>query len=432
MPPKGPVRTAEPEGVVDGEAPPVHGAAVAKDVEPMASPVADHGKLMADASKPVTVEIVANPATADVSKPMEKNVDVVASATTDDPKPMEKDVEMVTSPTTSTDHASKPMDRCSTKNFDDDDDGSEAFAMLVEAIGTGDLQVPMNTLPCFADQLVSSPSLLPPWIDENHAEDLKTCLSISFDEGFKPDSDITELSKQVVTWMKQISETPCHTIWGAEFQKGLEGFQKMKNASDHLHQHVSTAVTTMKALAKAAMKSFEDSKALYTGKPNLGKALATKSAVLQKWVTNRQLGVRRALDAAVERRDQAAKEFEALLGRLAQDAYDGYLADHEPPTINEDALFEDLDACVSMATVEPPEQVAPKPDETPEEVAPQSSAFEKIVASACGLSGAKITPDVHAKLVKQMGDTFTKLVFPERAEHHGATTPKEVPSRQNC
>ena len=284
-----------------------------------------------------------------------------------------------------------PLDRCTTQSFD----GSDAGSMLEAVCNEVDTQhnYDMDQL----GSMVLSPSPLPPWANEFSALDLMTCLYVSFEKGMKPDSDMQQLYQPIVTWMKQIQATPCHTMWGSQCQKAIEAFEAMHISASRLREKISAASATTKAISSAALKSYEESKCLHVGKPNKDQLISNKAVVLQKWVTTRQSDIRRALESQVQEHQDASQVFEIVLQHLAKESYQRYLEAQETQ-VNEHELFAEMDA--SLNTQMKPEEVVPglaPPEVVP---VPQTMALQ-VGGPAIGSSGVKIDIKTQNALADQ-------------------------------
>ena len=318
----------------------------------------------------------------------------------------------------------KNVDRCTTQSFGD---GQDTFSMLEAMCNMGDSDIPSELLPGPVDSEVLSEPLLPPWQNENAAIDLKTCLGVHFEKGLKPDEHMAQISEYIVSWMKQVYYTPCHTMWGSQFQKGLEAFSRMKKSAERIKEKVSVSTSTLKAVATSALKSYADTQKLYEGKPNQMQVLESKSNALQKWVSTRQQTIRTALTAESETHQKALEEFAKEISRLAGEAYQQHLEDKSCPMIDEDMLFKELDQTLEMEISDPPEQVAPTAENP--EVIPDTLAFEEIVSKALGKSS--MTPNTQKNLATKLQQTFSSTLFASgdgQAAESTAPSANEAPS----
>ena len=314
------------------------------------------------------------------------------------------------------------LDRCTTKSFDTGDvDG------MLEYICGGEILLPAHLLPERVDELVWAPSPLPPFNDEKSYLDLKTCLYVQFENGLVPDTHFEELVPLVINWMKQLVDTPCHTMWGSECQKGIEAITRMKTASASLKERLAAAESTLRALNAAALKSFRDDQARYHGKPNQRKVLEGKSAALQKWLSTRQTDTRKALEVAKENHTRAVQEFSTVVGCLLVEAHQQYMAEVDKPMFDEEKLFETLDADVAATTKEstPEEDVPPSEDFKAVPATLGFEAIQKLVGDALNTSGATIDMNTRATLAKNLGAAFTMSLFPN---HEQADPPTEPPA----
>ena len=305
----------------------------------------------------------------------------------------------------------KPFDRLTAQSFDDQDPGA-----MLEAICGEEPDLPAEALPTKVDEIILAPPLLPPFADENSVHDLLVCVRPYFEKGINPDLNIDELVPPVVSWMKQLVETPCHTMWGSECQKAIDGFNKMKLASTSFQERVSTACSTMQAIHGAALKSFRDLKHTYAGKPNQARVLAGQSTVLQKWVSTRQANIRKGLEVEIEKHACAINAFGLGVADLLDESYQQYLESQKEPKIDEMELFESLDHLVALQDSEKsePEVVPIRKDVKIPDAAPQTMTFEgmrEMIGKACQDSGATIDAVTCTALATKLGIAFGESVF---------------------
>eukprot|EP00435_Cladocopium_sp_Y103_P044740 s2663_g12.t1 len=283
---------------------------------------------------------------------------------------------------------------------------------MLEAVCNVDMLVDAKLiLPTYLDQLALAPPKLPPWENEKSALSLHLCLGVHFDEGIEPDN-MVQLAPHVVTWMQQLVDTPCATMWDAESQKAIEAFTAFRKSSDGFHERISATTSTLSAVASAAMRSFDDTKKICHGKHNEEHMLLTKATTLCKWVTNRQSQAQESLEKAAARHADARDTFQAEVSRMVVAAHQQHVSEKEVPMLDdEESLFErldkDLENALELQSKEP-ENVS-NAKETPEEVVPDSQKFEAILKTA--LAGMPVDDPTHKALVQNLGDAYTKTLF---------------------
>ena len=193
--------------------------------------------------------------------------------------------------------------------------------------------------------LVLLPPALGGWESEKNALDLKTCLAPQFDTGLTPDADVLLLSKHVIQWMKQVSQTPCHTSWSSEFQEAMDAFRVMRDGSDHFVCFVKTCQSTLKALESAIAdnhrKTLQD---IPQGHPKRDEILAKKQQALEKWGHTRRTEVYHGLDEACATHHTESNRFDEFLKGALDKAFSEYTSELEKLcSVNEEELFAQLD-----------------------------------------------------------------------------------------
>ena len=306
------------------------------------------------------------------------------------------------------------MDRLTTQSFDPLDASS-----MLEAVCNTDLVISPDILPCVADQLVLAKPKLPPFENEKAALPLKVCLQHHFTTGTRPIVDEL-IGQNVVEWMHQLAQTPCHEIWDAEQKRGLDAFYAMRNAAESMHERVSATSATCRAVSEAAQKSFAESVRLFEGMPNKDALLTAKSNTLCKWVSGKQAQARANLDQQSIKHDLAMDQFNDEVVTLVQAAYDSYTLDLKDKDCRleneENKLIEELEAELEhtmQQCVPQPEHVA-QTAETPEnpEMVPGSHeyALKEMCSQVC--RGLPNVDEVTQKaLVENLGDAFRKTLF---------------------
>ena len=308
------------------------------------------------------------------------------------------------------------MDRATTKSLESDkaESSFDAFAMLQTVCEADMLLDSRVLLPTYLDDLVLGAPKLPPWENEKSALSLHLCLGVHFDEGIEPDN-MLQLSPHVVTWMQQLVNTPCATMWDAESQKTIELYTSMRKSSEGFHDRINATVSTLAAVASAAKRSFEDTKKIYEGKPNQEQMLSTKATTLCKWVTSRQSQAQESLEKAAARHEDVRAAFQAEVCRMVVAAHQRHVSEKAVHVVDEDALFQQLDKELeNQLGIESkePEKVSVK--ETPE-IVPDTKRFEALLSTA--LAGVPIDDPTHKALVQNLGDAYTKTLFGTRPVH---------------
>ena len=309
------------------------------------------------------------------------------------------------------------MDRATTKSLESEkvESAFDAFAMLQTVCDADLLLNSKMILPTYLDDLVLGATKLPPWENEKSALSLHLCLGTQFNDGIEPDN-MMQLSPHVVTWMQQLVNTPCATMWDAESQKAIEAYTSMRKSSEGFHERINATESTLSAVASAAMRSFDDTRKMYEGKPNQEQMLITKATTLCKWVTSRQSQAQESLEKAAARHEDVRAAFLAEVSRMVVAAHQQHVSEKEVPVVDENTLFEQLDKDLEnelgMGSTEP-EKVSLK--ETPEEVVPDTKRFEAILSTA--LAGVPVDDPTHKALVENLGKVYTRTLFGSQPVH---------------
>ena len=276
----------------------------------------------------------------------------------------------------------------------------------------------MPLVPHYCDQLVLAPSKLPPWGDEKSALNLKTCLESHFDTGLTPEN-MVQLTPHVVTWMQQLADTPCATLWDASNQNAINSYQTMRTSAGTLHERMSAVTSTCKAVAGAAVKSFQEAHAMYSGKATKEKMLQTKAECLSKWVVSRHQQAQQALEKATQAHLKVRETFEADIFKWVGETYTAYMSDLEGQKVNETDLFDQMDqeleAELNLHTQQP-EVVAPMEDMAHDQHVPDTKALEEMVGKA--LANSTVDPSTQKALLENLGAVFQKTL-------HGKPVPED-------
>ena len=236
------------------------------------------------------------------------------------------------------------------------------------------------------DDLISAVGM-PGYESEKAALSLSLCLLPDFDSGLGP-GDFSVLLPSVLSWMKQIAQTPCGTMWDHTTQRCLNAFEAMRRASESMQEKLKTTHATKAAASSAALRSYNDTVQQVASRPQAAKAaiLDSKASVLCKWLASRHRDLRVSLEQSLEKHAEAIKLFEAEVGWAVSDSYEQWKAAQEIPAVCEADLFQHLDGELEDALRQQtaPEQVDKVPD-VPEKVAdPATEAAPGIQATEAG------------------------------------------------
>ena len=294
-------------------------------------------------------------------------------------------------------------------------DTQEYGAGVALDFSDGRLQQPEVCWHPAVDMVMATPDF-PGWEDPEHVVPLKDYLAPNFQQGLDPEQDMQPLLRPVVSWMQQLSQTPCETVWGMESQKGINAFTTFVNSCSRLQNKISVTKSTFEAACKAAKQSLDE---ISNKLPPNHSKIQSKRDVLQKWLVKRQDQFRQALMDEEKANDKAGAAFLEEVRSLAVAAFQEYSS--EPP-LDEELVFAELDEQVmnSMKCDEfpgqQPEDVVPQ--ELAPEVVPQTKAFEnmqQLVGDAFQKAGAKLDAAQQEKLSQSLGEIFKKNMFePEK------------------
>ena len=308
------------------------------------------------------------------------------------------------------------MDRLTTKDYESSHVGDmEPIQMLETVCNSDDFLGELSMANHLYDQLALGVPKLPPFESEKAALPLKTCLEPHFDTGLNPTEHSVQLAPHIVTWMQQLVETPCHMIWDAEFQRGIDAYNPFRKSAELLCERVSTTRATCKAVATAAMKSFKETEKLYEGKPNKNLVLSGKATALCKWVTTRHTQARDTLDMAIDKHGFVRSSFMAEVQRITLAAYDQYQEDLKVQPVNETELFEQLDKDLEFQmdfTVGDGPGSGETP-EIPETIATVPEAFQDLIQKTLADAGIPMDGSTHKALIQNLGNAYNKTLRPE-------------------
>ena len=304
-----------------------------------------------------------------------------------------------------------PMDRADTMDMDGGDGpGSTAGDGLNELkaiVRMDPLAISMAPI----TNLVMREPQFPGWENPDHVIPLKEYLAPDFEKGYTPTQTFHAICPSIISWMQQLSQTPCETVWGMESQKGINAFGQFVDSCSRFKNKFTVARKTLDAAYEAAGKSL--SELLAQVPPNPSKIQAKKD-MLGRWLQKRHLDARVDLDQEQCLHDRANDDFLEQLGALAKEAFEQY---QNEPALNEQALFAELDQQVDGTLETPATSDVPceQAEKQAKESVPQTLGFEamqQLVGEAFQKAGATIDAAQHEQLAKSLGEMFKNTVFP--------------------